>query len=141
MDRVQGKLYMLTKYRYHYALSDITEVSLYRYMFSYNAIRIQINSNKELIFSFEDKLTAETVLERLKDHCPNSIEKLRSELSKFQQMWVNGCISNFDYLMLLNKWANRSFCDISQYPVMPWVLKQYSSSELDLENPRVSEWS
>lgn len=78
-------------------------------MFSYSAIRIQINSDKELIFSFEDKKTAETVLERLRDNCPNSIEKLREELPKYQQMWVNGWISNFDYLLFLNKLANRSF--------------------------------
>ena len=96
-------------YSYRYALSDITEVSLYRYMFSYSAIRIQINSDKELIFSFEDKQTAEAVLERLRDNCPNSIEKLREELHKYQQMWVNGWISNFDYLLFLNKLANRSF--------------------------------
>ena len=52
-------------------------------------------------------------------------------------MWINGWISNFDYLLLVNKMANRSFCDVSQYPVMPWVLKQYGSSELDFENPRI----
>jgi hypothetical protein len=107
-------------------------------MFSYNSIRIQINSSQELIFTFEDKATTELILERFAEYWPNSIEKLREELEKYQHMWVNGWMSNFDYLMLLNKLANRSFNDISQYPVMPWVLKQYSSSELDLENPRVS---
>lgn len=64
------------------------------------------------------------------------MEKQREELQKYQQMWANGWICNFDYLMLLNKLANRSFCDITQYPVMPWVLKQYSNSELDFENLR-----
>jgi hypothetical protein len=91
-----------------------------------------------MIFWFDDRHTAESVLERLREINPNSIEKLRDELAKYQQMWVNGWLSNFEYLMLLNKLANRSFWDISQYPIMPWVLKQYSSSELDLENPRVS---
>jgi uncharacterized Fe-S center protein len=107
-------------------------------MFRYNAIRLQINSSQDIIFAFDDKLTAETILEIIRESWGNSIEKLREELQKYQQMWVNGWISNFDYLMLLNKLANRSFCDISQYPIMPWVLKQYSTSELDLDNPRVS---
>lgn len=106
-------------------------------MFRYNAIRLQVNSNKEYIFAFDDKKTAEKILEKLKATCTNSIEKQREELHKYQQMWTNGWLSNFDYLLLLNKLANRSFWDISQYPIMPWVLKQYSSSELDLENPRV----
>ena len=105
-------------------------------MFSYKAVRIQLPNNQE-IFSFEDKNIAESVFERLSENNSNSIRNLRKELPKYQQMWANGWLSNFDYLMFLNKLANRSFCDISQYPVMPWVLKQYDSSELDLENPRV----
>lgn len=30
-------------------------------------------------------------------------------------------ISTFDYLMLVNKYAGRSFNDTSQYPIMPWI--------------------
>lgn len=37
--------------------------------------------------------------------------------------------------MALNVIAGRSFNDISQYPVFPWVLADYISSELDLNNP------
>ena len=39
-----------------------------------------------------------------------------------------GCqVSNFEYLMYLNREANRSFNDLSQYPVFPWVLSDYTS--------------
>lgn len=31
--------------------------------------------------------------------------------------WVNGRVSNFDYLMYLNREAGRSFKDLTQYPV------------------------
>ncbi len=31
--------------------------------------------------------------------------------------------------------ANRSFNDLAQYPVFPWVLKDYASDELDLSDP------
>ena len=122
---------------FRYSISDITEVSLYRYMFKYNAVLLQINSKHEIILSFDDKSTAESVLERLQDNWPNSIQSTKDQIEKFQKMWINGWISNYDYLLLLNKLANRSFNDISQYPIMPWVLKQYSSSELDFDNPRV----
>jgi len=46
-------------------------------------------------------------------------------------------MSNFDYLMLLNSYAQRSFQDLTQYPVMPWVVKDYKSETLDLSNPAV----
>ena len=41
------------------------------------------------------------------------------------EAWQKRRLSNFDYLMLLNTLAGRSINDISQYPVMPWVLSTY----------------
>ena len=49
--------------------------------------------------------------------------------------WQCWRISNFDYLMRLNTLAGRSYNDLTQYPVVPWVLKDYASSNLDLTNP------
>jgi hypothetical protein len=50
--------------------------------------------------------------------------------------WIKGEISNFHYLMLINTMAGRTFNDLTQYPVFPWVLADYTSEELDLTNPR-----
>ncbi|KAF2843161.1 beach-domain-containing protein [Patellaria atrata CBS 101060] len=50
--------------------------------------------------------------------------------------WVKGEISNFHYLMLVNTLAGRTFNDLTQYPVFPWVVADYTSEELDLTNPR-----
>jgi len=52
-------------------------------------------------------------------------------------MWVKGSMTNFDYLMMLNSYAQRSFSDLTQYPVMPWILKDYKSEILDLDNPAI----
>lgn len=49
--------------------------------------------------------------------------------------WQNRELSNFDYLLALNMIAGRSFNDLSQYPVFPWVLADYTSKTLDLKNP------
>ena len=38
--------------------------------------------------------------------------------------------------MQLNTIAGRTFNDLSQYPVFPWVLQDYSSHKLDLSEPR-----
>ncbi|KAK0399841.1 hypothetical protein QR680_003241 [Steinernema hermaphroditum] len=51
------------------------------------------------------------------------------------QKWVRGEITNFQYLMHLNTLAGRSYNDLSQYPVLPWILKDYDSEYLDLTNP------
>ncbi|OAA61622.1 beige/BEACH domain-containing protein [Niveomyces insectorum RCEF 264] len=49
--------------------------------------------------------------------------------------WQKGEISNFHYLMLINTMAGRTFNDLTQYPVFPWVLADYTSEELDLDDP------
>lgn len=49
--------------------------------------------------------------------------------------WSRGEMSNFQYLMLVNTLAGRTFNDLTQYPVFPWVIADYTSDELDLSNP------
>lgn len=52
-------------------------------------------------------------------------------------MWQTGEISNFEYLMHLNQAGNRSLSDLSQYPVFPWVLSDYESEEIDLDDEKI----
>ncbi|CCD22233.1 Bph1p NDAI_0A00750 [Naumovozyma dairenensis CBS 421] len=52
------------------------------------------------------------------------------------RMWQNGELSNFYYLNILNTLAGRSFNDLTQYPVFPWVIADYTSENLDLSNPK-----
>merc|ERR1719427_2552357 len=47
--------------------------------------------------------------------------------------WQHGIVSNYDYLLHLNSLADRSFNDLTQYPVFPWVIADYTSSSLDLD--------
>lgn len=57
--------------------------------------------------------------------------------SGIMKKWQRGEISNFDYLMHLNTVAGRSYNDINQYPVFPWVLTDYKSASIDLQDPAV----
>ncbi|KAJ7324483.1 hypothetical protein JRQ81_017503, partial [Phrynocephalus forsythii] len=49
--------------------------------------------------------------------------------------WQRREISNFEYLMYLNTLAGRTYSDLMQYPVFPWILADYHSQTLDLNNP------
>uniref|UniRef100_A0AAX7VLY3 Neurobeachin a n=1 Tax=Astatotilapia calliptera TaxID=8154 RepID=A0AAX7VLY3_ASTCA len=55
--------------------------------------------------------------------------------SNMTQRWQRREISNFEYLMFLNTIAGRTYNDLNQYPVFPWVLTNYDSEELDLTLP------
>lgn len=51
------------------------------------------------------------------------------------QRWERGEITNFQYIMFINTLAGRSYNDLMQYPIFPWILADYDSEELDLNNP------
>uniref|UniRef100_A0A6Q2WWP1 Neutral sphingomyelinase (N-SMase) activation associated factor n=1 Tax=Esox lucius TaxID=8010 RepID=A0A6Q2WWP1_ESOLU len=53
----------------------------------------------------------------------------------YMLQWQRGHLSNYQYLMHLNNLADRSGNDLSQYPVFPWIIADYSSTELDMMNP------
>ncbi|KAK9040542.1 hypothetical protein V6N11_015690 [Hibiscus sabdariffa] len=56
--------------------------------------------------------------------------------TQLMERWARWEISNFEYLMQLNTLAGRSYNDITQYPVFPWILSDYSSKSLDLSDPK-----
>uniref|UniRef100_A0A7S2ZWW9 BEACH domain-containing protein n=2 Tax=Rhodosorus marinus TaxID=101924 RepID=A0A7S2ZWW9_9RHOD len=69
-------------------------------------------------------------------HLGNHCESSRGlDLESCESAWAAGAMSNYEYLLRLNYFSGRSFCDLSQYPVFPWVLSDYSSDSLDLSDP------
>lgn len=52
------------------------------------------------------------------------------------EKWCSGKKSNFKYLMYLNRASGRTFNDSSIYPIMPWVLSDYTSDVLNLNDPK-----
>ena len=55
----------------------------------------------------------------------NEKVKKHIKLSKKLKKWKEWGMSNYEILMWMNLYSNRSFDDISQYPVFPWVLINY----------------
>eukprot|EP00658_Telonema_sp_P-2_P077678 TRINITY_DN7081_c0_g1_i16.p1 TRINITY_DN7081_c0_g1~~TRINITY_DN7081_c0_g1_i16.p1 ORF type:complete len:1054 (-),score=206.29 TRINITY_DN7081_c0_g1_i16:109-3270(-) len=65
-------------------------------------------------------------------------ERLK-DLAHTRQQWVQRRVSNYQYLLEINRAAGRAFKDWNQYPVFPWVLKlnetNCSADSIDLLNP------
>lgn len=68
--------------------------------------------------------------------CASILEAEGGWLRRVTTAWQAGRLPNLDYLLFLNLAAGRSFCDLAQWPVAPWVLADYTSDHLDLCNPR-----
>uniref|UniRef100_A0A8D0A1Y9 Neutral sphingomyelinase activation associated factor n=1 Tax=Sander lucioperca TaxID=283035 RepID=A0A8D0A1Y9_SANLU len=52
----------------------------------------------------------------------------------YMLQWQRGHLSNYQYLLHLNNLADRSCNDLSQYPIFPWVIADYTSAQLDMTN-------
>ena len=136
------------KWRYE----TIREICRRRYLLQERAVEIfSIDGNNHII-TFDDNAKRESVFNFIISKSPmlsetqdvvDSGPKVEREsiLSSFisgksaTRRWEQGEISNYEYLMLLNTMAGRSYNDLNQYPVFPWIIADYDSEELDLDDP------
>jgi hypothetical protein len=122
-------------------LDQIREVHLRRYMHQRSALEIFLVDQTNYFLNFSKSERGRTYGKLLSVRPPNLIyadsrspaELLRK--SGLTRLWQERQISNFDYLMHLNTIAGRTYNDLNQYPVFPWVLSDYTSAALDLDNP------
>lgn len=61
---------------------------------------------------------------------PSENHMMEHTAESYMLQWQRGLLSNYQYLLHLNNLADRSCNDLSQYPIFPWVLNDYSSAQL-----------
>eukprot|EP01135_Chromosphaera_perkinsii_P002345 Nk52_evm131s221 gene=Nk52_evmTU131s221 len=130
--------------------NDIQEVHKRRYLLQNVGIEIFSADGRNYLFALK-KADRDRVLSKLMARATRAVMPLdpdessggifsslwgASSSNSITQSWVKGEISNFQYLMYLNTLAGRTYNDLTQYPVFPWVIADYESEELDLENPK-----
>jgi len=143
---------------------DIKWIFKRKYYYTNSAIEVFTTTNKTFYFNFKYEKDRESVLQELLKKLDSPIpiiddlkekevivgyengafQKKKGEknknlkLSKKIKMWKNWEISNFEILMWLNIFGNRSYNDISQYPVFPWILSNYEDP-LQVEQTKKKE--
>ncbi|CAM9566448.1 unnamed protein product, partial [Ectocarpus sp. 13 AM-2016] len=130
---------------WRWRLERLTQVHLRRFLLSPQAVELFWADSPEVFLAFEDTSERQAFTRHLrKRRLPMLPVMTRQGIlhprkvlkaSKLTELWRRRQISNFQYIMELNVIAGRSYNDISQYPVFPWVLADYTSTELDLNNP------
>ncbi|XP_048836675.1 neurobeachin [Brienomyrus brachyistius] len=128
--------------------SEIRAVFSRRYLLQNTGLEIFMANRTSVMFNFPDQATVKKVVyglprvgvgtsyglpqaRRISLATPRQLFKS----SNMTQRWQRREISNFEYLMFLNTIAGRTYNDLNQYPVFPWVLTNYESEELDLTLP------
>uniref|UniRef100_A0A8C3IVL3 LPS responsive beige-like anchor protein n=1 Tax=Chrysemys picta bellii TaxID=8478 RepID=A0A8C3IVL3_CHRPI len=128
--------------------TEIRSIFSRRYLLQNTALEIFMANRVAIMFNFPDPATVKKVVNclprvgigtsfglpqtrRISLASPRQIFKA----SNMTQRWQHREISNFEYLMFLNTIAGRTYNDLNQYPVFPWVITNYESEELDLTLP------
>jgi hypothetical protein len=146
--KLNNNKYSYIKIKYNH----IKYIFLRKYYFKDSALEIFTTKNKVYYFNFTDeskrqsilslilnKLTTKKEIKILKNKIVGYISTSSSNnnyiinnnadfLSGLVDQWQEWKISTMEFLLWLNILSNRSFNDISQYPVFPWILTQYKDN-------------
>uniref|UniRef100_A0A6Q2Z3L6 Lysosomal trafficking regulator n=1 Tax=Esox lucius TaxID=8010 RepID=A0A6Q2Z3L6_ESOLU len=116
---------------FSWTYEEIKEVHKRWWQLRDNAVEIFLTNGRTLLLAFDTTKFRDDVYHNiLTSDLPNLLEY--GNITALTHLWGSGQISNFEYLTHLNKHAGRSFNDLMQYPVFPFILKDYTSETLDL---------
>ena len=129
------------------------------YFYNLSAIEIYTNANKSYLFNFKNNKNLTQFISDILNHTnfqeiklqenssnilgywhmqvippPTSSKKnLNTFLNVKYEDWKKHKISTLELLMWLNILSGRSFNDMTQYPVFPWVVTNFQNEEINLE--------
>ncbi|KAJ2949921.1 hypothetical protein O0L34_g11239 [Tuta absoluta] len=115
-------------------LEAVVQVATRRWCLQERAAELFLSSGHAHLLAFTDFNERAVFLKALERcHLPGRQEP--DTLTEAMTQWRNGAITNWEYLMRLNGLAGRTYNDLMQYPVLPFILADYTSRILDLDNP------
>ena len=101
--------------------------------------------NENMIFMTDSEIFTEKIQKKInlnknkskniskhKNNNNCKILDIKDILEQATEKWSNGLIDTYSYLMILNTLSGRTYNDLAQYPVLPWILGNYSSDNIDL---------
>nr|XP_023018434.1 protein FAN-like [Leptinotarsa decemlineata] len=115
-------------------LRSIKQIVKRRFLLRHIGLEIYSNANStnHTYFSLRNQSLRDTLYEQLLQHPELKLNDIQQDVMTLQ--WQNGVISNYDYLLYINSLGDRTVNDLTQYPVFPWIISNYTSRELDLDD-------
>jgi len=128
-----------------WALDDVKDIQPRRYLLSPSSLEFFFITGNSAFFNIpypkppsgrKRLMKALMTCEIPRLHAFEAMDPLRRiKKSGLTEQWRQRKITNLEYLLQLNNMAGRTYQDLTQYPVMPWILADYKSQELDLNSP------
>ena len=120
-------------------LKLIEQIICRNFLFYNQAIEIFLYNGKSYFFNLYESSSCTEFLNSLKNQyeslninnekemceiIENSIEYFNKK--KYCNIWLEGKLPTLNYLLLINKYSGRSYNDLTQYLIFPWLLNNYS---------------
>lgn len=97
----------------------ISAIHLRRYQYQPRGIAIEETNSNLSLFAFGANNLRDNFIEIIKKY---NIKIIYTEnITNDTKQWLQGSMSNFDYLLTLNFKSGRSWSDFSQFPFFPWT--------------------
>ena len=122
-----------------FSLKEIQKMYKRRYMLRQSGLELIMNDGSSVFFAFKTTIERDVVFTKIQAQPELShVEKCDPMfMQEMTRKWQAREIDNYTYIMHLNSVADRSVNDLTQYPVMPWVICDFKSKELNLKDPNV----
>lgn len=114
-------------------LKDIEEIISRRFVYEYRANEIFLKNGKSYYFNLYSKEINDnffdTMEKFIKSKKLDNITIIREPIKYFHEKnysekWANDKMSTYQYLLFINKFSSRSYLDINQYPIFPWIFRE-----------------
>lgn len=132
--------------RARWRLNELLEIHSRRYLLRPIAIELFFLDRTTAFFAFASSPIRDEFSLNVLRQKPLRLEKAFTgslappamvlKRSKLTEQWRKREMSNFEYLMKLNMIAGRTYNDLTQYFVFPWVICDYDSEQLDFAAPK-----
>ena len=99
------------------------------YYYRDNCLEIFTTYNKSYYFKFKTMEIRNNIYKTILAKLDNKINN--KSLESIVNDWKNYTMSNYELLLLLNIYSDRSYKDLTQYPVLPWIFSNYKSKTLN----------
>ena len=103
--------------------NDIKEVVNRTFSYIWISVEIFLKDGKSFLFNLFNEDNNSDFFDVLKHQKIPIIRRVKEYFKKeeFSKKWKEEIISTYDYLLILNKLSSRTYNDLNQYPVMPWL--------------------
>ncbi|KAL1230424.1 Lysosomal-trafficking regulator [Trichinella spiralis] len=133
---VQKRIPLNKKVSTSWNYSQLISLNCLRFHAADSAVEMFFDTLESCLFVFDSPPNRAEAVGHLKTFSPSLQQQASLQmLSTFTEAWRSGRMTNFDYIITLNELAGRTFNDITQYPVFPFILNDYLNYTIDLKQP------